>query len=248
MSYPPPTLVPRRSHAALARRIVVVVTLLLLVGTCAASRFLRHGGSKKTMATADVAGPLDTPSNAVTDVDAIGAPADEVSPNAAEAPRAQPAATVPANGPPLQPSADARQPNRWYYVSQIGDGPGTIYSRDGGGWDYALACTLTTRSLEFIATNVGDPGAFDKQYLKIGRVKLMMDASYSKEGHGTLSTALAAKHPFFDAFTGPGKMLEMELTQGRKIVLAIGPELSRVIRECRGPEAPPPADSGEAKR
>jgi hypothetical protein len=224
MSYPPPTLVPRRSRAALVRRIVVVVTLLLLVGTCAASRFLQHGESKKAIAATHVSGPFDTPHTEPV----------SIAPSVSDA--------------PLQPSADARQPNHWYYVAQIGDGPGAIYSRDGGGWDYALACTLTTRTLEFIAVNVGDPGNFDKQYLKVGRVKLMMDASYSKEGHGTLSTTLAAKHPFFDAFMGPNKVLEMELTQGRKTVLAAGPELSRVIRECRGAEAPLAADSAEAKR
>jgi hypothetical protein len=248
MSYPPPTLVPRRSRAALVRRIVAVVTLLLLVGTCTASRFLRHGGLKKDLAAANVSGAFDTPS-ANNDADAVGAPADERASNSMQPPQAEPVtAPISVAGAPVQPSADARQPNHWYYVAQIGDGPGAIYSRDGGGWDYALACTLTTRTLEFIAVNVGDPGAFDKQYLKVGRVKLMMDASYSKEGHGTLSTTLAAKHPFFDAFTGPNRALEMELTQGRKTVLAVGPELPRVIRECRGSGASLPADSGDAKR
>jgi hypothetical protein len=241
-------LVARRSRAALMRRIVVAATLLLLIGTCTASRFLGGGGSKKHKAVEDAAGPFDAPSNAVADADAVGAPADEGASPAADAPRTEALAPpTPAGSAPVQPSADARQANRWYYVQQIGDGPGAIYSRDGGGWDYALACTLTTRTLEFIAVNVGDPGTFDKQYLKIGRIKLMMDASYSKEGHGTLSTRLAAKHPFFDAFTGPNKALEMELIQDRKIVLAIGSELPRVIRECRGTE-PTAADSAGTKR
>lgn len=239
MSYPPPTLVPRRSRAALVRRLVVVVTLGLILGTCTLSRLLQGGGSKKAAAAANVAAPFDTvPAGSPTDADI---------PDAAAEPAANISAVPAAAAVPAQPSPDARQPNRWYYVPQIGDGPGVIYSRSGGGWDYAFACTATTRTLEFIAVNVGDPGTFDKQYLRVGRVRLMMDATYSKDAHGTLSTRLPAKHPFFDAFTGPDRTLELGLVAGRTIMLAVGPEVTRVIRECReGGAAAEPVNEGQA--
>jgi hypothetical protein len=241
MSYPPPTLIPRRSRASWARRAVFVVTLGLLLGTCTVTRFMQGTEPKKDEAAANISAPFDAPA-------ASDAP-DNVIPDSAPAIASQggnDVAPQPAAAVPIEPSPDARQPNRWYYVDQIGDGPGAIYSRSGGGWDYAFACTAPTRTIEFIAVNVGDPGTFDKQYMKVGRVKLMMDASYSKEGRGTISTKLPARHPFFDAFTGPDKALELELLEGRKLMIAIGSDVTRVIRECRAGGAKSEDDVGAA--
>lgn len=217
MSYPPPSLIPRRSRASWTRRIVFVATLGLLLGTCTVARLAGNDDGDK----ADQ-GPLSD--------SALPSRHDEPPPS--KAPDAAPATS------PAPPSLDARQPDHWYYVPQIGDGPGAIYSYSGGGWDYAFACTLATHTIEFVAVNIGDPGTFDQQYMRVGRVKLMLDASYSKEGHGTISTKLAARHPFFDAFTGTGKDIELQLLADHKVVIPVGSEVTRLIRDCRGKAEP----------
>lgn len=216
MSYPPPSLIPR-SRASWTRRIVFVATLGLLLGTCTVARFTGNDDGGKVDQ-----GPFSD--------SALPSRHDEPSPS-----KAPDAAPAPA---PAPPSIDARQPDHWYYVAQIGDGPGAIYSYNGGGWDYAFACTQATHMIEFIAVNTGDPGTFDQQYMRVGRVKLMLDASYSKEGHGTISTKLAARHPFFDAFTGPDKTIELQLLAGHKVVIPVGSEVTRLIRDCRGKAEP----------
>ena len=134
---------------------------------------------------------------------------------------------------PAQPSPDARQPNRWYYVNVLGDGPGAIYSRTGGQWNFAFACTARARVIEFIAVGTGPPGDFDKQSIRIGKVRLMMDASYSPEGGGTIITKLPATHPFFNGLNGETPM-EIQLQRNRKTIVPIGPDVVRLVKACRG--------------
>lgn len=134
---------------------------------------------------------------------------------------------------PAQPSPDARQPNRWYYVNVLGDGPGAIYSRTGGQWNFAFACTARARVIEFIAVGTGAPGDFDKQSIRIGKVRLMMDASYSPEGGGTIITKLPATHPFFNGLNGETPM-EIQLQRNRKTIVPIGPDVVRLVKACRG--------------
>lgn len=232
MTYPPPSLVARRSRASWLRRGVLVATLALLLGTCTVSRLTRGDDIGKSDPAAHVPDPFAEPQREARDVP--DAPAAAMAGNEAVA-----AVNVADAAPPAQPPVDARQPNRWYYVPRLGDGPGAIFSRTGGGWDYAFACIAATRTIEFIAVNIGDPGGFDQQYMRIGRAKLMMDASYSREGQGTIITRVAATHPFFNAFAGPDPSLELQLLADRKVVIPIGAEVLRLIRDCGG--APSPA-------
>lgn len=232
MRYPPPKLIRRKSRAPSVRRTVFVITLGLLVGTCTLAR-LTHGSESDKAGQ----GPLSDPPT----FSPSGEPS-SLSIGPAETPPPVESAKAGA------PSVDARLPDHWYYVPQIGDGPGAIYSRNGGGWDYAFACTLPTRTIEFIAVNTGDPGAFDQQYMRVGRVKLMLDASYSKEGHGTISTRLAARHPFFDAFVGTDKAIELQLLADHKIVIPVGTEVTRLIRDCRGADEPPKTTADRKNR
>lgn len=240
MNYPPPTLIPRKSRASWGRRLVFVGTLGLLVATCTVARFAGGGDGDKAQR-----GPFADPAPPAP------APADASTPNAATVvtPLA-PLAAAPADAvAPPAPSIDARQPDHWYYVPQIGDGPGAIYSRQGGGWDYAFACTAATHMVEFIAVNTGDPGSFDQQYMRIGRVKLMLDAAYSKEGHGTISSKLPARHPFFDAFVGTGKSIELQLLANQTVVVPVGSAVTRLIRDCRGTrETEKAAGAADARR
>ncbi|WP_152663931.1 hypothetical protein [Sphingomonas sp. SRS2] len=134
---------------------------------------------------------------------------------------------------PAPPTPDARQPNRWYYVNALGDGPGVIYSRTGGQWNFAFACTTRTRAIEFIAVGTGAPGDFDKQAIRVGKVKLMMDASYSQDGGGTIISVLPATHAFFNALDGT-KPMEIQLHATRKTIVPIGPAVIRLIKTCRG--------------
>jgi hypothetical protein len=238
MSYPPPTLVPKTSRAAWIRRIVLVATLSLMLGTCVFTRLLHRGGKIQSASPA----VADVPIESAPEAPVAQAPAPTVQPAPADTANqvaavdgappavqpAQPAGAVP------QPGGDARQPNRWYYVPQIGEGPGVIYSRDGGRWSYAFACSLANRTIEFIAVGVGDPGGFDRQYLKVGGAKLMLDAGYAKDGGGTISAKLPAKHPFFDNFLGSDKSLELQMLPGSQVITPVGPDITRVIRECRG--------------
>ncbi|SDC10044.1 hypothetical protein SAMN05444678_101351 [Sphingomonas sp. YR710] len=242
MNYPPPTLIPRKSRASWGRRFVFVGTLGLLVGTCTVARIAGGGDGDKTQQ-----GPLADPAPP-----SIPAPAEAPAPEGAAADiSAAPVAAAPADvvvAPPA-PAIDARQLDHWYYVPQIGDGPGAIYSRKGGGWDYAFACTAATHVIEFIAVNTGDPGNFDQQYVRVGRVKLMLDAAYSKEGHGTISSKLPAKHPFFDAFVGTGKTIEIQLLANQTVAIPVGSAVTRLIRDCRGNgEVEKAAGAAAAKR
>jgi hypothetical protein len=239
MSYLPPTLIPQKSRASWGRRLVFVGTLGLLVATCTVARFAGGGdkaqqGPLADPATLDAPAPADTPASEATTAVAPAAPA-VVAPDSAASPSA--------------PSIDARQSDHWYYVPQIGDGPGAIYSRSGGGWDYAFACTAATHMIEFIAVNTGDPGSFDQQYMRVGRVKLMLDAAYSKDGHGTISTKLPARHPFFDAFVGTDKAIELQLLADQTMVIPVGSAVTRLLRDCRGTgEAEKVAGAAGAKR
>jgi hypothetical protein len=239
MNYLPPTLIPQKPRASWGRRLVFVGTLGLLVATCTVARFAGGGDKPQQGPLADpvppeAPAPADTPASKTTTAVSQSAPV---------------AAAPDSTASPAAPSIDARQSDHWYYVPQIGDGPGAIYSRSGGGWDYAFACTAATHMVEFIAVNTGDPGSFDQQYMRVGRVKLMLDATYSKEGHGTISTKLPARHPFFDAFVGTDKAIELQLLANQTMVIPVGSAVTRLIRDCRGSgEAEKVAGAAAAKR
>jgi hypothetical protein len=132
-----------------------------------------------------------------------------------------------------QPSVDARKANQWYYVPRLGDGPGAIYSRTGGQWNYAFACNQAARTIEIIATGTGDPAGFDQQAIDVGKTRLMMDATYARDGGGVISTVLPAKNSFFDALDGSAPM-EIQLVASRKAIVPVGADLVRLIRTCRG--------------
>ncbi len=237
MSYPPPTLTPGPSRAALIRRIVLVATLCLLLGTCAFSRLMQGRIDKPAAET--VIASTDIAIDKAGDVGVI-APAEAV-PAAVAAPAAPPVVTEVTPPPPAAPvpaaapasAADARQPNRWYYVPRLGDGPGAIYSRDGGPWSYAFACALPTRTIEFIAVGIGDPGSFDSQYLRVGGTRQMLDAGYSRDGNGTISSRLPAKAALFDQLAGAPRPIEMQLRAEGPLTVPAGAEIARVVRECR---------------
>jgi hypothetical protein len=167
------------------------------------------------------AGPAD---NAVDPVLAETTPAP-----AAPVEVAAPAAKAPAT----RSAADARQANRWYYVRRLGDGPAAIYSANGGSWDYAFACTLKSRTIEFIAVSTGDPGGFQGQAMRVGATRLNMDATYSKDHGGTISVKLPAKSAFLDTLMG-GASFEVQLVQGAPATLPVNADVVRVIRDCRG--------------
>lgn len=245
MTYPPPTLIKRRSRAAWVRYVVLLLAVAVVLGTCTATRFM--GDSKKAAtpapeesATAPVVEAPTAPETENTaPAPAPEAPAPEAPAPATEAPAA-PVAGAPVAAAPAPPpvaaagsGVDARQANRWYYVGALGDGPGAIYSRTGGQWDYAFACALPARTIEFIAVNTGNPGTFDQQSMSVGATKLMMDGTYSKDGGGTIASKLPAKNAFFSALTN-GATLEVQLLANRKVMLPIGPDVVRLIRACRG--------------
>ncbi len=252
MSYPPPTLIKRRSRSAWARYAVLLFTLALVLGTCTASRFM---GSEKHVAApsealdaplpttpaadASVVAPAPAPADEVSDAPATASPAVKI----AEAPpppvaapvvgAAAPVAVVAAPAPVAPAAAGIRTPNHWYYVRALGDGPGAIYSGSGTSWDYAFACTKPTRMIEFIAVRTGDPGGFQDQMMSIGASRLNLDATYSTDQGGTISARLPARNSFLDGLTD-GATLNVQLVANRSTALSIGADVARVIRDCRG--------------
>lgn len=222
IGYPPPTLVRKRS--GLRVRLAVALALAALAAGGFGVAWLIQSREASVPATGDT--PREVAPKAVT------ASADTP---AAAMPDAAAAVVVeaPADAAPVDQPVDARRANAWYYVARLGDGPGAIYSRTGGQWSYAFACTSATRTIEIIAIGTGSPGSFDQQAISVGKVKLMMDASYSPDGGGTISTKLPAGHAFFDALDGSAPMT-IQLHATRKAVVPVGPAVVRLIRDCRG--------------
>ncbi len=218
IGYPPPTLVRRRPGPARKRFFVL---LFVVAGALAAYTVSFTPDQPPAPAPAPQPRAVVAPPPAPKPVEAPPAPAIAVEDLAAKAGAAE------------QPSVDGRQANRWHYVRRLGDGPGVIYSRTGGGWDFAFACTPATGMIEFISTGTGSPGDFDQQTMAVGNVRLPMDATYSKDGGGMISTKLPATHAFFNALDGSQPM-EVQLLATRKTILPIGPEVVRLIRTCRG--------------
>lgn len=217
IGYPPPTLVRRRP---VVRRVYFAVLVAIVAAALGITVVERLGD--RTIPPAPPTVAARAPASA------------DIQPEALPDTATEPAVKVETpDAVPAGPSVDARQPNQWHYVDRLADGPGALYSRNGGPWSYALACTSATRTIEIIAVGTGDPGGFDKQMISIGKVKLMMDASYAKDGGGTMITILPAAHPFFDAFDGSGSM-EVQLHADRKAIVPVGPAVIRLIRDCRG--------------
>lgn len=223
--YPPPTLIRKRSGLRRMRAIILLFAVGIVLIIYALSQLLAddsaQNGSGRSAPPGGLAGagPRDADANPATMPDSAAEPAMTVESPADSAVAAQ-------------PSPDAREANRWYYVTALGDGPGVIYSRTGGQWNFAFACTLRTRTIEFIAVGTGASGNFDQQSISVGKVKLMMDASYSQDGGGTITTTLPAAHPFFSALSGAEPM-EVRLYATRKTVVPIGPDVARLVKTCR---------------
>lgn len=221
--YPPPTLIRKKSSGVPVR--VVVIVLLALAG-------LAYGAVN--MLLDNEAPPPPAPvQRAATDASGAG---DADSEAAALPDAAKPQVIVEQpieEGAATGNAGDARKANQWYFVSRLGDGPGAIYSRDGGQWNFAFACATRARTIEFIAMGTGEPGDFADQVINVGSFKLAMDATYSKDGGGMISTTLPASHPFFNALDGSSPM-EIQLVAGRKTIVPVGPGVVRLIRTCRG--------------
>ncbi|KRB86361.1 hypothetical protein ASE00_06505 [Sphingomonas sp. Root710] len=223
--YPPPTLIRKRSGSRRKRAIILLFTVGTLLVIYAVSQLLagdsaqNNSGRPVPPVAVEGAGPRDADANPATMPDSAAEP-----PMTVETPGDGAA--------PAQPSPDAREANHWYYVAALGDGPGVIYSRTGGRWNFAFACTLRTRTIEFIAVGTGAPGSFDKQSISVGKVRLMMDASYSPDGGGTITTTLPAAHPFFSALSG-AEAMEVRLYETRKTVVPIGADVARLVKTCR---------------
>ena len=228
--YPPPTLVRKKSGGKLVRVLIVLLVAGLLAGIWSITNFIDSKpvpppvaapeAEPATVAIPDEpesAGNADTPAAALPDTATTQPVTVETAVDIADA----------------APSPDARQPNRWYYVASLGDGPGAIYSRTGGAWNFALACNARAKTIEFIAVGTGTPDT-DKPSIGVGSYKLMMDAVYSKDGGGTISTVLPAKDPFFTALDGSAPM-EIQLLATRKTVVPVGPDVVRLVKTCRGP-------------
>ncbi|WP_340313987.1 hypothetical protein [Rhizorhabdus argentea] len=210
--YPPPTLIRRRRRFGRMPTTAALLILALVLGTCTLGRSLERE-------------PLHT---AVPDQG-------RVQPRAPD-PVAAPAMIVEGSTHAtvaVQPSIDARKPNRWYYVARLGDGPGAIYSRDGGQWNFAFACDARTRMIEFIAVGTGSPGDFDQQALRVGNVRLLMDATYARDSGGTISMKLPAAHPFLNALDGRTPM-EVQLMPTHKTLVPVDAAVVRLVRACRG--------------
>lgn len=219
LGYPPPTLIVRKRSAKRGlRAFVVMIVAAGGLGFYVVDSLLESPPRPAPAPVASEVGDADADPAALAN--SAGEPSITVD--------APPADTAPA-----QPSVDARQPNRWYYVGRLADGPGAIYSRSGGQWNFAFACTTRTRMIEFIAVGTGSPGDFDQQSITVGKVRLMMDAGYSKEGGGTMITTLPASHPFFKALDGTAPM-EVRLHKTRKTIVPVGPDVVRLIEACRG--------------
>ncbi|ATE64767.1 hypothetical protein [Rhizorhabdus dicambivorans] len=221
--YPPPTLVRKRTSKGLRFVLLLAFALLAAAAFMAASRFLQ---SEPEPAAPPVAEKPVAPAPP-TDVEAPAGAVPEA-PAAPEVVVETPEAAVAA----APPSIDARQPNQWYYVGRLADGPAAIYSRTGGQWNYAFACNRAAKTIEIIATGIGDPGDFDRQAIQVGATKLAMDASYARDAGGTISTVLPAGDPFFGALDGATPM-EIQLVANRKAIVPVGPALVRLIRTCR---------------
>ncbi|MES2495556.1 MAG: hypothetical protein V4618_05555 [Pseudomonadota bacterium] len=226
VGYPPPTLVRKRSGSRRLRAAFILFGLIVLAaGGYAVTRLL--------LARAATTTPQSNPSPVVSadsPVLSADAPAEALPDTAAVAPVT---VETPANVAVVETPVDARRPNNWYYVRRLGDGPGVIYSKTGGEWSYALACTAKTKMIEIIAVGTGSPGGFDRQAITVGKVRLMMDATYSPDGGGTISTTLPAGDAFFSALDGSAPM-EIQLLAARKTVVPVGPDVVRLVRDCRG--------------
>lgn len=221
--YPPPTLVRKRARSARLKAVLLFLVLFAGVGYFAANMLLSSDPPKpveRTEIEVDGAGEAD--SQAALPPEAPPAEAPQV---IVEQPIEEGAAGGNAR--------DGRKANQWYFVSRLGDGPGAIYSRDGGQWNFAFACLPRTRMIEFIAVGTGSPGGFSDQVINIGSIRVDLDASYSKDGGGTIMAELPANHAFFNALDGSLPM-EVQLVADRKTIVPIGPNVVRLIRDCRG--------------
>lgn len=218
IGYPPPTLVRRRSAWA---RLRLPIAIMLVVALAAIGAAL-------------LMPPASPPSVRHADTSLPAAPV--VRPPPVEKAAPVPPVVIDIPRPDIATAAkpvDGRKANHWHYVPRLGDGPGVIYSRTGRGWDYALACTTATSTIEIIAVGTGSPGSFDRQSITAGKTKLMMDATYSPDGGGTISTRIPARHPFLGALDGSVPM-EIQLHETRKTIVPVDPEVIRLIRQCRG--------------
>lgn len=225
--YPPPTLVRKKSRGLPVRVLVLLLLILAGLGYGAVSMLLGDAPPPPPPAAApraetDASGAGDADSEAAALPDTARSEAPQV---IVERPIEEGAATGGAR--------DARKPNQWYFVDRLGDGPGAIYSRDGGQWNFAFACAARARTIEFIAVGVGSPGDFVDQVINVGSYKLAMDATYSKDGGGIISTVLPASHDFFNALDGSTPM-EIQLVADRKTIVPVGPGVVRLISVCRG--------------
>ncbi|MGC6329366.1 hypothetical protein [Rhizorhabdus sp. FW153] len=218
IGYPPPTLVRRRSVWA---RLRLPLAIIILVAAAAiGSLFLMPSPKAPSVRHADSSLPA----------------APVVRPPAPESADASPPVVIDVPRPDIATATrpvDGRKANHWHYVPRLGDGPGVIYSRTGKGWDYAMACTPATSTIEIIAVGTGSPGTFDRQSIDVGKVRLMMDATYSPDGGGTISTRLPASHPFFKALDGSAPMA-IQLYETRKTIIPVDPEVVRLVQKCRG--------------
>ncbi|WP_156397124.1 MULTISPECIES: hypothetical protein [unclassified Sphingomonas] len=223
IGYPPPTLVRKRSGFR-KRAVMVLVAVVLMAGGYGVTWLIQSRQAPQP-AERPVPPPMARAGTASADMPAAALP------DAAAKPAV--AVETPADGATVDEPVDARRPNRWYYVPRLGDGPGAIYSRTGGQWSYALACTTAAKTIEIIAVGTGSPGDFDRQAITVGKVRLMMDATYSPDGGGTIATTLPSSHAFFNALDGSVPM-QIQLHANRKTVVPVGPEVVRLIRDCRG--------------
>lgn len=223
--YPPPTLVRKRTSKGV--RVVLLLVLALLAGAAfmVAGRLFDSAPEPAAPTEIRPAEPLPVPAPAPS-ADAEAPPAEPAAPAVVVETPEQAMAAAP-------PSVDARQPNQWYYVRRLGDGPGAIYSRTGGQWNYAFACNRAARTIEIIAVGTGDPAGFDRQAIEVGATRLAMDATYSRDAGGMISATLPAGDAFFAALDGSAPMA-FQLVAGRKVIVPVGPELVRLIRTCRG--------------
>ncbi|TZG29059.1 hypothetical protein [Sphingomonas montanisoli] len=246
MVYPPPTLVRKpTSRAVWIRRLVLVGTLLVLVGTWAVSNFMKSGereplvtaGQDRLAEDMAVDGGTETTLGPIDGQEAaLPSPADPApAPDAAPAEQAAVAAPPAPEPVATQPrSSDSRLANNWHYVPRLGDGPAAIFTRNGGAWDYALACNTARGQIEFIAVRTGDPQGFGGQYMRAGGVTARMDATYSRTAGGTISMVLPARHQLFDAVAGQGQAIEAQVVAGAPAMLPVNGDVVRLVRQCRG--------------
>lgn len=224
--YPPPTLIRRRPRAASVRFAIIVLLLFAGLGFYIVSRLLDGAPTSPPPSAPVDAGPVepgnaDAAANSLPDTEQPAGPPQIVVEKPVESGTA-------AADPP-----DARKPNQWYFVPRLGDGPGAIYSRDGGQWDFAFACTTAARTIEFIAVGTGFPGEFVDQAISVGKVRVMLEAGYSKNAGGTISATLPASHPFFNSLDGTTAM-EVQMVADRKTIVPVGPAVVRLVKDCRG--------------